>query len=62
MVGDGTRARGARQPRGEEIIRWCATRSDSTGRVYEVLLPSGVVQPATELLSHVLRQLRTKRP
>ena len=55
-------AKGERVNTAEEFIRWCATSSDSTGRVYEVVLPGGVVQPAAELLSDVLRQLRTKRP
>lgn len=55
-------AKGERVASAEEFIRWCATRSESSGRVYEVLLPGGVVQPAAELLSEALRLLRTKRP
>ena len=55
-------AKGDRGSSAEEFIRWCATRSDDTGRPYEVLLPGGVALPAAEMLLDVLRQVRAKRP
>lgn len=55
-------AKGDRVSSAEEFIRWCATRSDDTGRAYEVLLPGGVALPAAEMLLDVLRQVCAKRP
>jgi len=55
-------AKGDRVSSAEEFIRWCATRSEDTGRAYEVLLPGGIALPAAEMLFDVLRQVRAKRP
>jgi Family of unknown function (DUF5329) len=55
-------AKGDRVSSAEEFIRWCATRSDDTGRLYEVVQPGGAARPAAELLQDALRQQRAKRP
>lgn len=51
-------AQGDQVSNAEEFIRRCATRSDATGRAYEVHWPGGAVRPAAEVLVEALRELR----
>lgn len=46
----------------EDFIRLCATRSEQTGRTYEVAYPGGAVLPAAKLLREALQAQRAKEP
>jgi hypothetical protein len=44
----------------EDFIRLCATRSEQTGRTYEVAFPGGKVLPAASVLAEALKAQRAR--
>lgn len=46
----------------EDFIRLCATRSEQTGRTYEVAYPGGMVLPAATVLRQALSAQRARAP
>ncbi len=46
----------------EDFIRICATRSEQTGRTYEVAYPGGLVLPAATILRQALNAHRARGP
>ncbi len=46
----------------EDFIRLCATRSEQTGRTYEVAYPGGMVLPVATVLRQALSAQRARAP